>query len=149
MLRFFEAHRSCKWGAVRIYCGIFSTESARATLVQRGDASRGSSTESARATLLQRGDASRGSSTEPAKGDLAAEKEDMISGEARDKKTGTWVVDVCATKARIQSSQLSKKIESLAQGGFCSFSLTAVPQKIATSGKRTKTIRCSPAPPGC
>ena len=34
-----------------------STESARATLLQRGDASRGSSTESARATLLQRGGA--------------------------------------------------------------------------------------------
>ena len=43
------------------------TESARATLLQRGGASRGSSTESARATLLQRGGASRGSSTEPAK----------------------------------------------------------------------------------
>ena len=35
---------------------IFWTESARATLLQRGDASRGSSTESARAALLQRGD---------------------------------------------------------------------------------------------
>ena len=46
---------------------IFSTESARATLLQRGDASRGSSTESARATLLKRDDASRGSSTESAR----------------------------------------------------------------------------------
>ena len=37
---------------------------ARATLLQRGDASRGSSTESARATLLQRGDASTESAAE-------------------------------------------------------------------------------------
>ena len=66
MLRFFEAHRSRKWGVVPIYCVMFSTESARATLLQRGDASRGSSTESARATLLQRVGASRGSSTESA-----------------------------------------------------------------------------------
>ena len=49
---------------------IFSTESARATLLQRGDASRGSSTESARATELQRDDASRGSSTESARATL-------------------------------------------------------------------------------
>ena len=98
-----------------------STESTRATLLQRGDASRGSSNESARATLLQRGDASRGSSTEPARGDLAAEKEDMISGEARDKKTGTWVVDVCATTARIQSSQLSKKSNLSPRVGFAHF----------------------------
>ena len=39
-------------------------------MVQRGDASRGSSTEPARATLLQRDDASRGSSTEPARARL-------------------------------------------------------------------------------
>ena len=42
---------------------VSSTEPTRATLLQRGDTSRGSSTESTRATLLQRGDASRGSST--------------------------------------------------------------------------------------
>ena len=47
-----------------------SSGSARATLLQRGDASRGSSTGSARATLLQRGDASRGSSTESARATL-------------------------------------------------------------------------------
>ena len=47
-----------------------SIESARATLLQRGDASRGSSTESARATLLQRGDALRGSSTESTRATL-------------------------------------------------------------------------------
>ena len=47
-----------------------SAGSARATLLQRGDASRGSSTESARATLLRRGDASRGSSTESARATL-------------------------------------------------------------------------------
>ena len=52
--------------------------SARATLLQRGDASRGSSTESATATwpkkcgaiLLQRDDASRGSETKSARARL-------------------------------------------------------------------------------
>ena len=39
-------------------------------MLQRGDASRGSSAESARATLLQGGDASRGSSTESARATL-------------------------------------------------------------------------------
>ena len=47
-----------------------STETARAILLQRGDASRGSSAESARAALLQRGDASRASSAESARATL-------------------------------------------------------------------------------
>ena len=46
------------------------SESLRATLLQRDDASRGSPTESVRATSLQRGDASRGSSTESARATL-------------------------------------------------------------------------------
>ena len=49
---------------------VGDAEFARATLLQGGDASRGSSTEFARATLLQRGDASRGSWTEFARATL-------------------------------------------------------------------------------
>ena len=65
--------RTTRYWLLRIYMGKrprSSTEPARATLLQRGDASRGSSTESARATLLQSGDASRASSTESARATL-------------------------------------------------------------------------------
>ena len=60
---------SSLWGA----CPA-AKESARATLLQRGYASRGSSTESVRATFLQRGDASRGSFDRVYQSDLAAER---------------------------------------------------------------------------
>ena len=65
--------RSPNWGVLQKAYVIFSTESARATLLQRGDASRGSSAESARATLLQRGDAFERIMDQVCQSDLAEE----------------------------------------------------------------------------
>ena len=75
------------WDVGRCLVSIFAhysvilllSASARVTLLQRGDAPRGSSTESATATwpkqcraiLLQRGDASKGSQTKSARARLA------------------------------------------------------------------------------
>ena len=89
--------------------------------------------------MLQRGDASRGFSTEPAKGDLPAEKEHMASSEAG-KGQIDWHLGCRCVRydSQIQIPQLSKKTESLAQGGFCLFSPTAVGQKIATREKQTQ-----------